>query len=392
MSLVCIVANIVYCCTKGGSSGKVESANNDGLQIEDNRAQSGELAKGFTKYRERLGDRQRCCMVAFAVMLLVSIALAGAVFGIWSVKDYTVWGRAKRDAEVEFIPQSLAKGLNAVYVFEGLATKLKMDNIFFDVTTQFCGSHYITALTSDAEKKEAIYDAFIDKYKIDMTQFIVQDYKAFNNVNEWFIRKIRPEVRPIAGPGDHDVIVSPADARLNVFTVFADTEIWLKTDMFNIATLLGEDHAPFIGGSMAIVRLAPQDYHRFHMPISGTITKITKKTGTYHSVGVDGMRSDNDAIYNQRTVMLFDGEPGSKITKMAYVAVGATCVGSVSVNETLNTHYNKGEELGYFQFGGSTVVLVFPPNIVAWNDDLIQHSKRAVESLVEVGVSIARAK
>lgn len=244
---------------------------------------------------------------------------------------------------------------------------------------------------TSAEKKEAIYDAFILKYNIDMTEFIIQDYNDFPTVNDWFIRKIRPEVRPIAGPGDNDIIVSPADARINVFTAFADTKIWLKTDMFNIGTLLGADSTPFVGGSITIVRLAPQDYHRFHVPVSGTITKITPMKGDYHSVGVDGMRSDNGAIYNQRTVMLFTADD-PRIGQYAYVAVGATCVGSVYVNDTLNMHYNKGDELGYFQFGGSTVVIVFRPNVVAWNDDLLQHSESEVEALLQMGTSIGRVR
>jgi phosphatidylserine decarboxylase len=279
-----------------------------------------------------------------------------------------------------------------------MATTLKMDNLFFSVTKQFCETHYSTALTSDAQKKEAIYDAFIAKYQIDMSQFVISDYTQFPTVNDWFIRRIKPELRPIAGPNDPTVIVSPADARVNVFTVYADSKIWLKTEKFSIAELLKTDARPYDGGSMAIVRLAPQDYHRFHMPISGTLRRATTITGDYHSVGVDGMRSDNGAIYNQRMVLIFDADD-ARIGEMAYVAVGATCVGSVVITNStatgepaLGVHYNKGDELGYFQFGGSTVVIVFRPNVVSWSDDLAQHSRKAVESLINMGTTIARLR
>jgi len=138
------------------------------------------------------------------------------------------------------------------------------------------------------------------------------------------------------------------------------------------------------------------------MPITGTLMQMWTVSGTYQSVGVDGMRSGNWAIYNARTVMEFNAT--APLGRMAYVAVGATCVGSVVIlgnategnvpgqsTASVGTTFTKGENLGYFQFGGSTIVLVFPPGAVTWSEDILFHSGQAVEALVNMGSVLGRA-
>lgn len=148
------------------------------------------------------------------------------------------------------------------------------------------------------------------------------------------------------------------------------------------------------GGTLVLLRLAPQDYHRFHAPLASTLLQQFQVEGSLQSVNSDGMTSRNYAIYNQRTVMIFDSP---LVGEFAYVAIGALCVGSVHVpspNDTSipappGTTYDRGDSLGYFEFGGSTIALVFQPGTVRFEDDLVFASQRRVETLLQVRTRLA---
>jgi phosphatidylserine decarboxylase len=222
-------------------------------------------------------------------------------------------------------------------------------------------------LSSDADKREQIFDAFIDKYKIDMSIFLNKTYSEYSSVNEWFIRRLAPGVRPVAFANDADVFLNPADSRVMVFesvpsdqvdgdvksqyatplcvavvsahasrtrlfalslspslalslthtlliVYYTSQRIWIKGENFTPRGMIGTaparglvpafDANIFDGGSMLIWRLAPQDYHRYHAPFDGKIMYQYFLDGTLHSVNADGMTSQNYAIYNRRRVVI----------------------------------------------------------------------------------------
>ena len=153
----------------------------------------------------------------------------------------------------------------------------------------------------------------------------------------------------------------------------------------------------FDGGVFVLLRLAPVDYHRFHAPMDSTLLSLFRVEGGLQSVNADAMRSRNYGLYNQRTVMLFNS---TLVGPYAYVAIGALCVGSVTVEPPSNSGsaagagagdsnpvgqtYAKGDKLGYFEFGGSTVALVFRPGTVRIDDHLTFASLSAVETKLNV--------
>ncbi|CAO3596953.1 unnamed protein product [Absidia cylindrospora] len=103
--------------------------------------------------------------------------------------------------------------------------------------------------------------SFIDHYSIDMSDYAQQDVSAFANFNEFFIRAIRPEARPIADAHNPDALVSSADCRLNVYSnVDQATEYWIKGKNFTLANLFQDEALAksLDGGSLAIFRLAPR--------------------------------------------------------------------------------------------------------------------------------------
>lgn len=209
-----------------------------------------------------------------------------------------------------------------------------------------------------------------------------------------FACSINPLYRPIANSSD--AITSPADARVTLWSNNPDgVKFWIKGDGFTMEEFLSPYGNPehYIGGTLVLLRLAPQDYHNFHIPLDSTLKTIFRLEGTLHSVNADAMTSRNYAIYNQRTVMIFNSP---LVGDYAFVAIGALCVGSVRIPDPLDnsreaspgTFYAKGSRLGYFQFGGSTIALVFRQGTVRLEDDIIFASQRKVESLVQVNARV----
>lgn len=109
--------------------------------------------------------------------------------------------------------------------------------------------------------------------------------------NEFFYRKLKEDARPVTNPNDPGTIVSGADCRMMAFASITEaTKLWIKGREFSVARLLGEAYREqatrYNGGSLAIFRLAPQDYHRFHSPVDGVIGPMTYIAGEYYTVNV----------------------------------------------------------------------------------------------------------
>ncbi|CAO3646549.1 unnamed protein product [Mucor hiemalis] len=232
--------------------------------------------------------------------------------------------------------------------------------------------------------------SFVQHYDIVMDNYVISEVSEYKNFNEFFTRAILPEKRPIAQVEDDNILVSAADSRLNVFTsVDAATQFWIKGKNFTLANLLQNQELAeeLEGGSIAIFRLAPQDYHRFHIPAKGTIQDINPISGTYYTVNPCVVNEDlNVFTDNHRSITTVKSHHGFNY---AVVSIGALLVGSiVMTNAELDKELEKGEEMGFFQYGGSTVIAVFPKDTVQWDDDLKANSEKSVETLVKMGERI----
>jgi len=221
---------------------------------------------------------------------------------------------------------------------------------------------------------------------------ILEPLDSFKNFNEFFYRKLKPDARVIAEPNNPKVAVSPADCRLHVFpTITSATELWIKGKNFTLENLFknGSLSSKFDNGSLVIARLAPQDYHRFHIPIDCTIGHTTHIDGALYTVNPVAIEHPVDVYTeNVRNVTLLDSK---EFGVVGYISVGATMVGSIRITSQEGQTVSKGDEHGYFAFGGSTVLLLFEPGTIVFDSDLIVNSEKPVETLVKMGSSIGRS-
>lgn len=234
-------------------------------------------------------------------------------------------------------------------------------------------------------------EPFIEFHQLSRDEML-ETVDKFTNFNEFFYRKLKPSARPLASPSDPKIAVSPADSRMHVFPTIAEAQqIWIKGHHFTLTSLLqNADLAKrYEGGSLVIARLAPQDYHRFHMPVGGTLRPFTPIDGTYFTVNPVAVNTSVDVYTeNKRVVCPIDSDEFGLVT---FVAIGATMVGSICFTTTPGQTIKKGDEHGYFAFGGSTVLVLFEPGKIEFDADLLANSAKPLETLVKVGVSIGRS-
>lgn len=224
---------------------------------------------------------------------------------------------------------------------------------------------------------------FIRKYHINVEEVQITDVEAYPNFNSFFIRKLKPNARPIA-PGLQE-IACPVDGTISQIGRIEDDVIFqAKGYHFTLPVLLGssQEAALFRNGYFATFYLAPRDYHRVHMPFSGKLKSTRYIPGKLFSV--NGYTTDNvPGLFarNERLVCLFE----TKVGPMMVILVGAmlvsgihtvwesNCRGSKVIEQafTDGKFLAKGAELGYFRMG-STVIVLFPKQTIKWNA-ILQH-------------------
>ncbi|KAI9767754.1 MAG: hypothetical protein M1840_005435 [Geoglossum simile] len=235
--------------------------------------------------------------------------------------------------------------------------------------------------------------SFIAFHQLDMSEVLLP-LEQFKSFNEFFYRALKPGQRPCSAPDNPKIIVSPADCRSVVFNTIDDaTKVWIKGREFSISRLLGkaypEDAKRYVGGALGIFRLAPQDYHRFHIPVDGTLGTPQSIEGEYYTVNPMAIRSALD-VYGENVRII------CPINSVAHGRVMTICVGAMMVGSTVITakegqQVKRAEELGYFKFGGSTIILLFEPGTMKFDEDLVENSNTALETLIRVGMSIGHS-
>lgn len=204
---------------------------------------------------------------------------------------------------------------------------------------------------------------------------------AYESFNDFFTRRLKPGARPVG-----DGFTSPADGRLRLFLAAdAGKPFPLKGAIRNLRHVFGPD-VPAGLYDIAVVRLAPVDYHRFHFPCDcSTPDPVRVIPGRYHSVNpIALLRYPDVYAENERHILPCDASFG----KFWMVDVGAFGVGTIVQTYAGSTHV-KGEEKGYFKFGGSTVIIVAKAGALLFDEDIVRNSSEGLETRVLCGERIA---
>lgn len=226
-------------------------------------------------------------------------------------------------------------------------------------------------------------EPFIEQYRIAMDDYR-QAPEGYRTFNEFFYRELGPGARPIAE--DEDVVALPADGRhLAILDLSRVERIYAKGQSFDLPGFLGstERAERFACGSMVISRLCPVDYHRFHSPVEGRLTQIEQIPGPLYSVSPIALRNRMSYLWsNKRVIAVIETQ---NLGMVAFVPIGATCVGRIHMTVQEGVRLSKGSELGYFAFGGSCVATIFEKGRVQLAEDLISHSANSTEVYAKMG-------
>ena len=268
-----------------------------------------------------------------------------------------------------------------------------MKNLLFIWLQYLLPQHLLSRLTgwfaqSDIPWiKNNLIKWFISYFKVDMSEAEQPMAVLYQNFNDFFTRRLKEGARTIEG--DEKSIVSPADGAISqIGDISNDNIIQAKGQNYSAQSLLGGDPelAELFGdGKFATIYLSPKDYHRVHMPFAGVLKKMIYVPGDLFSVNnVTAENVPNLFARNERLVCVFETEQGP----MAMVLVGAMIVAAIETvwagqitplpRQVITTDYaqamdniciEKGEEMGRFKLG-STVILLFGKDLMAWVDNL----------------------
>ncbi|MBS5951306.1 MAG: phosphatidylserine decarboxylase [Clostridium sp.] len=292
-----------------------------------------------------------------------------------------IYNRKSKKYEIEKVAgENYIKWSYESPIGKGFTELLVKKKIFSKLYGAFCDS----PLSKKKIKK------FIDGFNIDM-DISMNSIDSFSSFNDFFTRTLKADARPI--PSDNNLLMSPGDGRLFAYeNISIDKLIQVKGINYSLEELLAnKDIAKeYIGGTCLVLRLCPTDYHRFHFVDNGIPLENHFIKGNYYSVNPVALeRIPKLYCQNKREWCQFKSENFGDIL---HIEVGATCVGTIIQSYKANKKVSRGDEKGYFKFGGSTTILLFKKDAIEIDKDIIEQSNLGYESMVLLGEVIGKKK
>ena len=223
---------------------------------------------------------------------------------------------------------------------------------------------------------------FVEKNRIDLSIF---EKQKFSSWNDFFTRRLRQGERPVDERGK--VLVSPCDGKLSVYRIDKNSRFWIKDTEYTVEQLLRNKSLAerYLGGYALVFRLTVDDYHHFCYPADGKKSDNVVVPGIFHTV--NPVANEVYPIYreNAREYTLLKTE---KFGTVLMMEVGAMMVGKITNVEKKSVSVKKGQEKGWFEFGGSTIILLLQHGKVRLDYDLIENTENGYETVVRMGERI----
>ena len=315
-----------------------------------------------------------------------------------SSSELIIYHRYSQSTEVEIVYGSvlmkLIYGKNIVAkLLEFLLSKSKIPSLVV-------GAFYNSLIS------RYLIPKFIQNYKIYMPDFLPGNYSkdwwnikikdkqicnknSYANFNQFFIREFKSGKR--SWPIENTMMGAPAEARyFGTEEIHDSLRFPVKGQFLRPLDLLGDEHdwtEFFDRGPMLIARLCPTDYHRYHYPDDGKTIVSYTKSGTLHSVAPKALQTYPETfIKNERRISIIETKNFGKI---AYIEVGALMVGKIVQTHEEENPFLRGQQKGYFLFGGSTVIII--GQYKAWqpSEDILDHSYNGIETYIKLGDMVA---
>ena len=233
------------------------------------------------------------------------------------------------------------------------------------------------ALYQHAPLSRKKIEGFAAQNGIDLSGWNVDSFDSFN---DFFTRRRVNHTYAAA-----DELIALADSRLTAYPVSEDLRLRIKRSEYTLREIVGEEMplAPFSGGTCLVFRLAVQDYHRYVFPDNGETVKTVTIPGVLHTVRAI---SESERVYarNHRVCTLLETE---HFGPMLQVEVGAVMVGKIHNHPV--RRFDRLQEKGYFEFGGSTILLLVP-RCIAIDADILEKTREGVETKVTLGEKIGK--
>lgn len=235
---------------------------------------------------------------------------------------------------------------------------------------------------------------FVAKFNINLDDFLPEEggnlRHPYSTFNQFFVRRFKKGKRVfVESPNEMGAF---SEARYFGYSSVEPSEtVPVKGEFLTPEAILG--HAKYFmdfkDGPLLLARLCPVDYHRYHYPDDGVVIDDYEVPGKLHSVNPLALNAKQDILMtNYRHVTIIETK---NFGKLAYVEVGATCVGKIVQNCDLTpgTKFKKGDEKGMFLFGGSTVIVIGQKGKWKPSADILENTKKGMETYLQLGMSVA---
>ncbi len=271
--------------------------------------------------------------------------------------------------------KKMAIGLSYCYCKHlGLPVRRIMTN---PILTAVVGAYMDTPLSTRR------IEHFIRANKLDMSDYIKQDYRCFN---DFFTRQIKDGARPVNM--DPDTLISPCDGYMSAYRISADSEFSIKRSWYNVDDLVGgaQIAADYMNGVCLVLRLGVENYHRYCYIDDGFKSRNRHIKGRYHPVQPIVVRKRPVFMQNTREYCVMYTENFGPVVQ---IEVGACLVGKIKNYREAGVT-RRGEEKGLFRFGGSTIVLLFKEGVLELPQEVFDDTRRGIERPVRFGSAICK--
>lgn len=267
------------------------------------------------------------------------------------------------------------KGMRFLYtdVFGRVILKIMTSVTAANLERAFLGSPF----------SSLIIDSFIKKNGIDMSDYVPQKYRCFN---EFFTRKVKEGKRTICS--DPKTLITPSDGRVSVYKIDKDSCFEIKNSTYSVQSLLRSKKLSkyYEGGYFVLIRLCVDNYHRYCYAADGVKGIDRRIDGYLHTV--NPIVYDFAKVYTENTRQYCVIDTGD--FNMVQMEIGAMGVGRITNHELFEADVKKGEEKGFFEFGGSSIALLVPKGKVIIDNDLLENTAAGYETAVKYGEKIGK--